>query len=120
MMSEKTMLKNVPAVPLAIRVASAARVRLTFDHVHIIGSVPDRQCDGLLVPLHQVHHHGLLLGGDPAADDGAALAGQVNEVLLPLFFFGLQPPLTLRAHPSLLFCPWELQLQNLTCLGLFL
>lgn len=94
--------------------------RLTFDHVYIIGPISDGQRDGLLVPLHQVHHHCLLLGGDPAADDCAALTGQVYEVLLPLFFPSFQMPLTLRPHASFFFCPWELQLQNFTSLGLFL
>lgn len=117
---EKTTLKTDPAINLVIRVALAVRVRLTFDHVYIIGSVSNRQRDGFLVPLHQVHHHGLLLGGDPAADDRTALAGQVNKVLLPLLFFGFQPPFALRPHSSFFFCPWELQLQNITCLGLFL
>lgn len=94
--------------------------RLTFDHVYIVGPVSDRQRDGLLVPLHQVHHHRLLLGGDPAADDRAALTGQVDEVLLPLLFPSFQTPLTLRPQAALFFCPWELQLQNLTSLGLLL
>lgn len=95
-------------------------MRLTFDHVYIIGPISNRQRDGFLVPLHQVHHHCLLLGGDPAADDCTALTGQVYKVLLPLLFPGFQTPFTLRPHPSFFFRPRELQLQNLTSLGLFL
>lgn len=110
----------MPAISLAVQVALAACARLTFDHVHVVGPVPDRQRDGFLVPLHQVHHHRLLLGRDSAADHGAALTGEVNEVLLPLFFLSFQPPFALRPNSSFFFCPWELQLQNLTCLGLFL
>lgn len=94
--------------------------RLTFDHVDVVGAVADGQRDGLLVPLHQVHHHGLLLGGDAAADDRAALAGQVHEALLLLLLPHLQLPHALRPQLPLFFCPGELQLQNLTSLGLFL
>jgi hypothetical protein len=39
---------------------------------------------------------------------------------LLLLLLNLEPSLTLGPHPSLFFCPWELQLQNLTSLGLFL
>ena len=120
MKSEQTTLKCVPVTSLAVRVTLAACVELTFDHVYVIGPVSNGQCDGFLVPLHQVHHHGLLLGGDAAADDCTALAGQVNEVLLPLFFFDFQPPFTLRPKSPFFFRPWELQLQDVTCLGLFL
>lgn len=94
--------------------------KLTFDHIHVIGPVSDGQCDGFLVPLHQVHHHGLLLGGDPAADDRTALAGQVDEVLLPLLFFSFQLPFTLRSHSPFFLCPRKLQLQDLASLDLFL
>lgn len=121
MKSETTTLRNSPAIfSRAIQVALAVCTRLTFDHVYVVGPVSDCQCDGFLIPLHQVYHHGLLLGGDPAADDSAALTGQVNKVLLPLFFSSFQPPFALRPNSSFFFCPWELQLQNVTCLGLFL
>lgn len=94
-------------------------IGLTLNHVHVVGSISNGQRDGLLVPLHQVHYHGLLLGSDAAADDSATLTGQVHKILLPLFFLRLEPSLTLGPHPSLFFCLWELELQNVSFLGLF-
>lgn len=76
---------------------------LTFDHVHIIGPVPNGQGDGLLVLLHQFHHHGLLLGRHAAADHCPALTGQIHKVLLLLLLVGLCPSPFLRLL-FLLFC----------------
>lgn len=53
--------------------------RLTLDHADVIGAVSNGQRDGPLAPLHQLHHLGLLQRRHPAADDGFAQAGHVQE-----------------------------------------
>lgn len=91
---------------------------LTFDHVHVIGPVPDGQGDGLLVLLHQLHHHGLLLGCHTAADHSPALAGQINKVLLLLLLVGLCPSPLLSLFLLLFCCSGEFQFKFLFLLFL--
>jgi len=54
---------------------------LTFDHVDVVGPIPNGQRDGRLVFLHQLHDEGFLLGGHPTADHCLAAGGQVHEGL---------------------------------------
>lgn len=53
---------------------------LTFDHVHIVGSVSNGQSHCLFVLLYQTDHIGLLLWRDATADDRFTLACHVHEV----------------------------------------
>ncbi len=43
-----------------------------FDHRNVVGSIANRERDGLFVLFHQVDHHGLLEGSDPAANHSFA------------------------------------------------
>lgn len=54
----------------------------TFDHAHVVGTVPDGQRDRLLVLLDQFDHLRLLQWRDPAADHRLAHAGRLEELLL--------------------------------------
>lgn len=62
---------------------------ITLDHADIIGSISNGQCDGPLVPLHQLHHLGFLQWSDPAANDCFTQTGQVQQDVLQLWLQSL-------------------------------
>ena len=45
-----------------------------FDHGNVVGSITNRERDGLFVLFDQIDHHGLLEGSHPAANHRFAWA----------------------------------------------
>lgn len=76
--------------------AIPAKGFLTFNHVDIVGSISNGQCDGLLVLLYQANDVGLLLRCDAATDDSTAFTSHIDKVFLPLFLLHVIHQLTIH------------------------
>lgn len=56
-----------------------------LDHVDIVCSISDSECDFIEPGLDELDDIGLLVGGDSAADDGLAVLGHLDELDLESF-----------------------------------
>jgi len=91
---------------------------LTFNHVYIIGTVPNSQSNSFLVSLHKLDHHGFLLWSHSTADHSPAFTGQINKVLLLLLFVSFSPSPLLSLLLLLFCCSGEFQFKFLFLLFL--